>query len=132
MGPSLPSLGQVDSSSAREGKARGTIQELPHRYGWRAGRGRRLIPGAAGFIQRSRNWGRVSGFDQQSALHAAGSGSPAQDYGLNVPRTDFHVRYGHSPLPAVAATRGNCLVIGESGLTEAVHKSGVRITDHRP
>jgi len=96
--------------------------------------GRMIIPGADGFIQRLQELGIEFLVLTNNPLYTPRDlAHRLHNIGLNVPQERIFTsamataRFLHSQKP-----EGTAFVIGESGLTEAIHKSGYIITDHAP
>jgi NagD protein len=97
-------------------------------------RGRSLIPGAAEFIQRLRDVGVEYLVLTNNPVYTPGDLSHRlQAMGLNIPPERIFTsamataRFLQSQRP-----NGTAYVIGESGLTEAIHHEGYIITDFDP
>ena len=71
--------------------------------------------------------------DQQPHLHADRPAAPPADHGPEHTRQVFlHLGDGHSPVPESPATPRHGLLIGESGLTSALHEIGYMLTERDP
>ena len=96
--------------------------------------GNRVIPGAPEFIQRLRNAGapfvvltnnsRFTPRDHQARLNALGLDIPAEAIFTSALATG---RFLHKQRPG-----GSAFVIGEAGLTTALHEIGYVLTEHSP
>ncbi|MBW7862860.1 MAG: TIGR01457 family HAD-type hydrolase [Candidatus Hydrogenedens sp.] len=97
-------------------------------------RGRTVIPGAQTFIESLRARGAKFLIVTNNPLYTpADLAHRLQSIGLDVPPDRIFTsamataQFLHSQRP-----RGTAFVIGESGLTSALHEAGYIITDHRP
>jgi NagD protein len=89
--------------------------------------GQTLIPGAEQFIEKLKARQLSSWFNQQSSTLQRPGAQPSA-WGRYPRRADL-TRLWHRQL-AEAAPNGTAFVIGESGLTSAIHSAGYIITEH--
>ena len=96
--------------------------------------GRTMIPGADGFLERLKARGAEHLVLTNNPLYTPGDlAHRLRTIGLTVPAERIFTsamataRFLHSQKPD-----GTAFVIGESGLTEAIHEVGYVITDHDP
>ncbi len=96
--------------------------------------GARLIPGADGFIERLKSKGRKFLILTNNSSHAP------QDLAHRLQAIGLMVTSSNIYTSALATARflnnqkphGTAFVIGESGLTDALHQTGYVVTEHNP
>jgi len=102
-------------------------------------RGAAMIPGADGFIARLRARGAEFLVLTNNPMYTPGDLSHRlQRSGLDIPAERIYTsamataRFLQAQRQARGKAQGTAFVIGESGLTEAMHEAGYVITDHNP
>jgi NagD protein len=102
-------------------------------------KGREMVPGADGFIARLKERGAKFLVLTNNPMYTAGDLSHRlQNSGLDIPAERIYTsalataRFLQSQRVALGKAQGTAFVIGESGLTEAIHTAGYVITDHDP
>ncbi len=102
-------------------------------------RGHALVPGADEFVARLKARGAEYLVLTNNPMYTAGDLSHRlQNSGLDIPAERIYTsalataRFLQSQRVALEKAQGTAFVIGESGLTEAIHAAGYVITDHQP
>jgi len=102
-------------------------------------KGHAMVPGADGFIARLKERGAEFLVLTNNPMYTAGDLSHRlQNSGLDIPAERIYTsalataRFLQSQRLALGKAQGTAFVIGESGLTEAIHAAGYVITDHDP
>jgi NagD protein len=96
--------------------------------------GRSIIPGADGFIERLKARGAKYLVLTNTSTHTPGDlAHRLQTVGLDIPSGRvFTSAMATARFLQMQRPKGKAFVIGESGLTEAIHGIGYIITDHEP
>lgn len=97
-------------------------------------RGRTMVPGADGFIKRLESRGAEYLVLTNNPIYTPGDlAHHLQTLGLDVPQNRiFTSALATARFLKSQKLRGTAFVIGESGLTEAIHETGYVLTDHDP